>query len=127
MINTIMFSWKRARPGREQAGERYLEDFNAYLERLQRDGRIDAFEAILLDPNATGFGAFFLIKADDARLGELIDSPEWLEYIMLGEVHLDDPVLTYGVRGDMRRQRIDIRRAGMADKSQQPRAAPEGG
>jgi hypothetical protein len=97
--NTAMFAWKRSLPGREQMSATHFDDFVGYLDGLQKDGQIDSFEPVLLDPNASGMIGFFLIRADDARLSQVLSSDAWSGHMVRAMIHLDQPVLMRGVTG----------------------------
>lgn len=105
MINTIVYSWKRALPGREALAAQHYAEFIGYLAALRNEGLIESFEPVLLWPNGRMIG-FFLIRGTDAQLGQVLDSPAWGEHIMRSMMHLDEPVLAYGFGGDMAEQRF---------------------
>jgi hypothetical protein len=105
-INTIMFAWRRSVPGREHISASHFEEFVDYLSGLQTKGLIESFDAILLDPNGSHCNGFFLIKGEDAKLGQMLDSAEWDQHIIRSMLHLDEPVLAYGVSGAPVRDRM---------------------
>lgn len=106
MINTIVYTWKRSLPGREHLSARHFDEFVNYLSGLQKDGQIQSFETVLLDPNGSGVNGFFMIRGEDARLGQVLDSEEWGGHIMRSVMHLEDPTLCYGMAGNMARDRM---------------------
>jgi hypothetical protein len=99
--NTLLFGWKRSSPGRESLSTAHFGDFVQYLGTLQKDGRIQSFEPVLLDPNGTGMNGFFLIRADEAKLNEVTGSDEWVNHITRSLMHLEEPVLVRGVSGEL--------------------------
>jgi hypothetical protein len=99
--NTLLFGWKRSSPGRESMSAAHFGDFVQYLGRLQKDGRIQSFEPVLLDPNGAGMNGFFLIRADETKLNEVTGSDEWMNHIARGLMHLEEPVLARGVSGEL--------------------------
>ena len=105
-INTIMYSWKRSLPGRETLGARHYPEFVAYLEGLRDAGQIDSFEQVLLWPNGSQVNGLFLIRGEDKKLDQMLDSPAWSEHIMRSMMHLDEPVLSYGFSGQMATERL---------------------
>jgi hypothetical protein len=63
--------------GRE---ERALEVFNETVElygRMQSDGRIERFEATLLDPHGGDLGGFFMIHGSEAQCAALPNDEEF--------------------------------------------------
>lgn len=105
-INTIMYSWKRSLPGREMLGARHYPEFVAYLEGLRNDGLIESFEQVLLWPNGSQVNGLFLIRGEDAKLAQVLDSPAWSEHILRSMMHLEEPVLSYGFSGQMAVERL---------------------
>lgn len=106
MINTIVYGWKGSIPGREQLSARHFEEFTAYLSSLQKDGQIESFDTVILDPNGAGINGFCIIRGEDAKLGQVLDSPAWAEHIVRSTMHLRDPVLAYGVCGAQAKEKV---------------------
>lgn len=106
MINTIMYSWKRSLPGREGLSARHYPQFVAYLEGLQGDGLIESFEQVLLWPNGSQVHGLFLIRGEDAKLAQVLDSPAWSEHVLRSMMHLEEPVLAYGFSGELAMKRL---------------------
>jgi hypothetical protein len=104
-INTIVYSWKRALPGREGLGARHYPEFVGYLEGLRSEGLIDSFDQVLLWPNGR-VGGLFLIRGEDAKLAQVLDSPAWSEHILRSMMHLEEPVLAYGFSGQKASERL---------------------
>ena len=106
--NTLLFGWKRSSPGRESLSAAHFQDFVQYLGGLQKDGRIQSFEPVLLEPSGAGMNGFFLIRADDARLNELTASDEWVGHITRSLMHLEEPIVQRGVCGEMVNERMAL-------------------
>ena len=106
MINAMFYAWKRSVPGREHLSARHFDEFVGYLSGLQDAGQIQSFDTVLLDPNGSGVNGFFLIKGEDAKLAQVLDSPEWSDHIVRSLMHLEDPMLCYGVSGELGRDRL---------------------
>jgi hypothetical protein len=99
--NTVMFGWKRSLPGREHLSSRHFDEFVAYLAGLQKQGLIDSFEPVLLDPNSSGMIGFFLIRADDPKLSAMLSSEAWTDHMVRAMIHLDQPTLIRAVSGQL--------------------------
>ena len=106
--NTVMFGWKRSLPGREQLSAAHFQDFVGYLSGLQKDGRIASFEPVLLDPNGSGLNGFFLIRADDGKLSELLSSEAWFGHVVRAMMHLDEATVVRGVSGPLVNERMNV-------------------
>ena len=104
--NIVFYGWKRSLPGRETLSASHFEEYTRYLDGLQKDGIIESYEPVFLDPNGSGINGFVLIKVDPAKAGQLLDRPEFTEHITRSMMHLEDPVLSYGVSGALLKDRM---------------------
>lgn len=104
--NIIFFGWKRSLPGRETLSASHFEEYTRYLAGLQKDGVIESFDPVFLDPNGSGINGFVLIKVDPAKAAQLLGRPEFTEHITRSMMHLEDPVLSYGVSGNLLKERM---------------------
>jgi hypothetical protein len=111
--NAALFAWRRSLPGREQMSATHFEDFVSYLMGLQNDGKIDSFEPVLLEPNSSGIIGFVLIRADNGRLNELLNSDAWDAHLVRAMFHLDQPALLRGVTGAAAQELMGQWRAGI--------------
>lgn len=105
--NTVVYSSKRSVPGREHLSAAHFEEFTGYLAGLQRDGTIQSFEPVLLDPNAGGVGGFILMRlADEAGLGRLMGRSDFTDHVIRSMLHLEEPTLSCGVTGPAVKERM---------------------
>jgi hypothetical protein len=111
--NTALFAWRRSLPGREQLSAAHFDDFVSFLMGLQNDGKIDSFEPVLLEPNASGIIGFVLIRADGGRLDALFNSEAWDAHMVRAMFHLDQPALLRGVTGSLAQELMGQWRAGI--------------
>jgi hypothetical protein len=54
----------RSSPGREAQAKQVLADALQYCDGLQRAGRIDSFDVVVLEPHGGDLGGFALLKGD---------------------------------------------------------------
>jgi hypothetical protein len=97
--NTIFFAWKRSQPGREHISAAHFEEMMRYYTGLQQAGVVQSFEPVLLDPNGSGVNGFFMIKVEESKLPELLARQDFHDHVTRSILHLEDPVLSYGVSG----------------------------
>jgi hypothetical protein len=104
-INTVVYGWKRCVPGREASCVRHIDEFTSYLAGLKTDGSIASYDTVLLEPRSSLSG-FFLIKGDEAKLGEIISSTGFTEHVTRSVMDLEDTMLSRGVAGPLVTERI---------------------
>jgi len=106
--NVLFFGWNRALPGRERMSAEHFQAFGEYLAEQQRNGVIQSFEAVFLDPHGGDLNGFFLIQAENAKLDQLVASDEWVRHQVRALLHLDKGGGVRGVRGDLLQQRMGM-------------------
>ncbi|WP_280152203.1 hypothetical protein [Piscinibacter sp. XHJ-5] len=104
--NCIFFGWNRSLPGRERMSAEHFQAFGEYLAAQQRNGAIQSFEAVFLDPHGGDLNGFFLIKGESAKLDQLIASDEWVTHQIRAMVHLDRGGGVRGASGELIAQRM---------------------
>ena len=72
----IFIGWTRSVRGREQAAQKVFQEALGLFEQLRSDGRIESFEAVLLDAHGGDLGGFMLLRGDREKLAALRISPE---------------------------------------------------
>jgi hypothetical protein len=86
--------------GRE---ERALEVFNetvALYGRMQSDGRIERFEATLLDPHGGDLGGFFMIHGSEAQCAALPNDEEFRRSMIDAGLIVENLGVVPAVTGD---------------------------
>jgi hypothetical protein len=99
--NLIFFGWDRPVPGREQMSVEHFGEFLEYLTGLQRQGAIDSFEPVLLNPHGGDLNGFLLIRGNNDALDALVASDEWMNHVSRGGLHLEGMGLIRGASGDL--------------------------
>lgn len=106
--NVLLFAWNRSLPGREQLSGQHFQEFSDFLAAAQRNQRIESFEVVLLEPHGGTLNGFFLIRGEQARLGELTSSDEWIRHIVRAQLHLDGACAVRGVAGQAVPERMKL-------------------
>lgn len=106
--NVLVFGWNRSLPGREMLSGQHFQEFSEFLAALQKDKRIESFDAVLLEPHGGTFNGCFLIRGEPARLGELTASPEWARHITRAMLHLDGSCVLRGMAGQALQERLQL-------------------
>ena len=76
-------AWGIPTRGRErQALDLLKTSLTDYLEGLVRDGRIERFDAVILKPQSTELGGFFLVQASKAQVAALREAPDFEQWVM---------------------------------------------
>lgn len=57
--------------GRERQSLDLFDEAMQYYTRLQQDGRIESWDAALLEPHGGDLGGFFLLRGDKEKLAQL--------------------------------------------------------
>jgi hypothetical protein len=85
----LVVGWDRPVPGKERAALELFGTFTGYLSRLQKDGTIDSYEPVLLQPHGGGFNGFILIRGQWDRLSALTATDDFRTQVVRGEVALE--------------------------------------
>jgi hypothetical protein len=78
----LFVGWGALIPGREKQAAGVLEAAGDYCARLQREGRIDGFETVLLEPHGGDLEGFVLVRGDREKLAALRADPEFVAVIV---------------------------------------------
>lgn len=98
--NVILFGWNRSIPGRETLSAQHFQEFVQYLGGLQKQGTIQGFDTIFLNPHGGDLNGFFLIKGDPAKLNGLVSTEDWGRHMMRATLHLEGAGHVRGVTGE---------------------------
>jgi hypothetical protein len=99
----LLVGWGGPVRGREAHAAAVFEEAVKLWRRLQREGRIEAWEPVLLEPHGGDLGGFFLLRGKRRQIAELRSSDE---LIQLGR-RADQVFEGYGVVGAELDGRID--------------------
>ena len=73
----LFLGWGQVVRGREQFALEVFQEAVGYYGQLQEQGRIERFEAYLLDPHGGDLAGFFLINGEQSALDAIRSSPEF--------------------------------------------------
>jgi hypothetical protein len=104
--NVIVFGWKRSVPGREALSAKHFEEFIQFLQAQVKQGTVESFEPILLEPNGGDLSGFFLIKGEGLKLGELTHSTGWAQHQVRATLHMEGIAILRGLAGSAVQQRM---------------------
>ena len=72
MANSVLFiGWNRSVAGREKQAMALFMKGMEYYDQLQKDGKIDSFEPVVLANHGGDLNGFILIRGDAAKLDEV--------------------------------------------------------
>jgi hypothetical protein len=106
--NLVMFGWNRSLPGREPISGQHFQEFVEYLSVQKRNGAIESFEIVLLEPHGGNLNGFFLLFGEPAKLSELTASAEWSRHQLRGVLHLDGATTVRGFTGSAVPERMEL-------------------
>jgi hypothetical protein len=97
--NTLFMGWTYPKTGREsQAGELFDSVIN-YCKGLQRSGKIDSFEPVILGQHGGELNGFFLIRGVD-NIDEIRNSDEFVKLALQCGYTLDGFGVVNGYSGE---------------------------
>ena len=98
--NVLFFGWNRPIPGREKISGEHFQEFLQYLGGLQKNGTIQSFEPVFLNPHGGDMNGFFFIKGDAGKLDSLVASEDWIKHTIRADFHLQGAGFIRGVAGE---------------------------
>lgn len=97
--NVILFAWDRSAAGREAMSAQHFQSFMEYLGTQQRNGAIESFDPVLIEPHGGHLNGFFLIRGEPGKLTQMLGSDEWVRHQVRGLLHLEGAATLRGVSG----------------------------
>jgi hypothetical protein len=79
----LVLTWDRVVPGREQQALSLFGQTLEYYGTLQKEGAIESYEPVLLDPNGGDLNGFILIRGSADQLDALRRQDRFIEMMML--------------------------------------------
>jgi len=78
MADSVLFiGWSQPSRGREEKAVEVFGEAVAYYAGLQKQGEIESFEIVFLEPHGGDLGGFFLLRGDATKLGAVRTSDEF--------------------------------------------------
>ncbi len=78
----LFVGWGAIIPGREKTAANVLGEAMEYCGRLQQDGQLDSFEAIVLEPHGGNLEGFVVVRGDKDKLAQLRVDDEFVRMIV---------------------------------------------
>jgi hypothetical protein len=88
--DALFIGWGAVVRGREQKSLQVFQETMTFLGGVQRDGRIESHDAILLQPHGGGLAGFMLLMGERAKLDELRESDTFRNVIARAGMVVDD-------------------------------------
>ena len=73
----LFLGWGQVVRGREQLALEVFQETVAYYAKLQEGGKIERFEAYLLEPHGGDLAGFFMMHGEQSALDAIRSSPEF--------------------------------------------------
>lgn len=106
--NVIVFAWNRSVAGREAMSGQHFREFTEYLEAQQKQGVIQSFDTVFLEPHGGTLNGFFMLRGEPEKLGKLVGTEEWIRHQVRGILHLEGCAVLRGVSGAAVGQRMAL-------------------
>jgi hypothetical protein len=106
--NAIFVGWNRAVSGRESHSLEHFAEWSNYLTGLKKNGKIDSFDSVVLDPHGGDLNGFTVIRGDGDKLDAVRGTDEWKNHIVRGQRNLDNLGIVPAVVGDQVEERIKL-------------------
>jgi hypothetical protein len=103
--SVLFFGWGVPIPGREAKALQVFGEAVEYCARLEREGRIEGMEPLLLEEHGGDLGGFFLIRGDHDRLAGLRGDDEFQRLIARASLVVTNVGVVGGMTGE-RLQRV---------------------
>ena len=78
----LFLGWGQVVRGREQLALEVFQETVAYYGKLQEDGKIERFDAYLLEPHGGDLAGFFIMHGERSALDAIRSSPEFQRVIV---------------------------------------------
>jgi hypothetical protein len=85
MANSVIFiGWDRPVVGREKQAMQLFQKAMEYHSKLQADGRIESFEAVILSAHGGDLNGFIMLKGDAKKLAEIREEDTFVQLVIEG-------------------------------------------
>jgi hypothetical protein len=83
MADSVIFmGWDTQVVGREKKAMELFQRAMAYYSKLQADGRIESFEAVILSAHGGDLNGFVMLKGDAKKLAEIRREDTFLQLVI---------------------------------------------
>ena len=91
----LFIGWGGVARGREQEAVELFNEIIGYYKRLEKDGEIESFEPVFLEPHGGDLGGFILIRGEAEKLAAIRMSDEFTQFSIRAGLIVDN----FGVVG----------------------------
>ena len=96
----IFIGWNRAIAGREKQAMQLFQKSMEYYSNLQKDGKIESFEAVILAAHGGDLNGFIMLKGDANKLAEIREEDTFVESSIEAGYCLDGLGIVSGYIGE---------------------------
>jgi hypothetical protein len=104
----LFVGWGQVVRGREQLALEVFQETVAYYGKLQEDGVIASFDAVLLAPHAGDLAGFLIARGEQATLDSLRASPEFIRVVTRASSVVDNVGVVNAYSGEALAQVMGI-------------------
>jgi hypothetical protein len=104
--NALFIGWGQVVRGREKRALGLFQETTAYYARLQQEGRIDSFDAMLLGPHGGDLAGFIVLRGDSAKLAEVRFSEDFERLAGRAAAVIDSLGIVLGYTGEALAQQM---------------------
>jgi hypothetical protein len=87
--DALFIGWGAAVRGRGQRALDLFQESVAYWGSLQQDGRIEGFDAVVLQPHGGDLAGFVVLRGERTTLDEIRSSPDFTRLVMRANLLVD--------------------------------------
>ena len=104
----LFLGWGQVVRGREQLALEVFNESVAYWGKLQEDGKIERFDAYLLEPHGGDLAGFFMLHGERSALDTIRSSPEFQRVIVRAGSIVDNLGVVSAFGGDALAQQMAL-------------------
>lgn len=104
----LFLGWGQVVRGREHFALQVFQEAVGYYGKLQEEGRIERFDAYLLDPHGGDLAGFFLIHGEPAALDSIRSSSEFHRLLVRAGSVIENLGLVNAYSGDALGQQMAL-------------------
>jgi hypothetical protein len=85
MVESVIFiGWDRIVPGREKQAMQLWQKAMEYFSKLQTAGKIESFDAVILQAHGGDLNGFIILKGDAIKLAEIRREDTFVQNVIEG-------------------------------------------
>jgi hypothetical protein len=106
--DALFLGWGQVARGREQLALEVFQESVAYYGKLQEDGKIERFDAYLMEPHGGDLGGFFVMSGAGSTLDAIRSSPEFQRVVARAGSVVDSVGVVSAFGGDALAQQMAL-------------------